>query len=108
MDRSKQYQPEPFDSQLGDSLNGYPVHHAPAVSDENNGTFPHVEDELPRLNTTNPLDEASLLLLNDAFPAELAERSEIPSLNAAAERQNIDEAVDAILQSALHCVPCPA
>src|SRR5258707_5976544 len=67
MDRSQQYQAEHFEeAQPGDSLNGYPDH-TPA-SDENNGTFPHV----------------------DPVPAEPAEPSDVPSLNAAAERQNID------------------
>ena len=94
MDRSQQYQAEHFEvAQPGDSLNGYPVH--PPASD---GTFPDVEEELARLNAASPLDEAPLLELRDPVPAEPAEPSEVPSLNAAAERQNIDEVVNAILQ----------
>ncbi len=85
------------DENTGDSdLNGYPVH--PPASGESNGIFPHVQEEVARLNTTNPLGEGSLLELRDPVPAEPAEPSEISSLNAAAERQNIEEVVNAILQ----------
>lgn len=84
--------PEHFgEAQPGDSSNGYSVR--PPESEENNGTFPDPEEELARL-----LDVASRLELSDPVPTEPAEPSEISYINGAAERQNIDEVVNAILQ----------